>query len=268
MCAVSGSTRTVGVDEPLVVRPGTEHDSQARRLGGDQFRVQLLGADRRISQPAPVGGPAQSSSRTTRVKLDGYTDQVGGEKYNQALAQKRANMVRDFLVKYGAGPRTRSPPAPMGRPTRRFRRQDRNARFMNRRVAMTVTDGAGKVISAGGISDALNAMTGGMSKEVLRGHPQAAGPPRRDCRPAAQAHRGQRRAPEGTGGHPQEPGRPGRIRPPDEAGRRTSGRRRHPGCARNARHTGVAGTGVPGGRASSRPKPCRVRPGCATRAST
>ena len=38
-----------------------------------------------------------------RVKLDGYTDQVGGEKYNQALAQKRANMVRDFLVKYGTG---------------------------------------------------------------------------------------------------------------------------------------------------------------------
>jgi len=99
-----------------------------------------------------------------RVKLDGYTDQIGGEKYNQALAQKRANTVRDFLVKYGAAAGQVSATA-YGKSNPKVQSTDKNARFMNRRVSMTVTDGTGKVISAGGVGDALNAMTGGMSKK-------------------------------------------------------------------------------------------------------
>src|SRR6201997_3837090 len=36
-----------------------------------------------------------------RVKVVGNTDFVGSEHYNDRLAQRRADTVRDFLVKYG-----------------------------------------------------------------------------------------------------------------------------------------------------------------------
>ena len=39
-----------------------------------------------------------------RVKLDGHTDYVGSEKYNEKLSQKRAESVKTFLEKYGARP--------------------------------------------------------------------------------------------------------------------------------------------------------------------
>ena len=98
-----------------------------------------------------------------KVKLEGHTDQIGSEAYNKGLAQKRANTVRDFLAKYGAGAGQVTTVA-MGKANPKVPSREANARFMNRRVYMTVTDGAGKVISAGGIGDALNAM-GGMSKK-------------------------------------------------------------------------------------------------------
>src|SRR6266699_3384515 len=39
-----------------------------------------------------------------RVRLEGHTDGIGSDSFNQRLGQQRANMVRDFLVKYGARP--------------------------------------------------------------------------------------------------------------------------------------------------------------------
>src|SRR4030088_3374434 len=39
-----------------------------------------------------------------RVRLGGHTDGIGSDSFNQRLGQQRANMVRDFLVKYGARP--------------------------------------------------------------------------------------------------------------------------------------------------------------------
>ena len=38
-----------------------------------------------------------------RVTLEGHTDFVGPDNYNQALSQRRAETVREFLFKYGAG---------------------------------------------------------------------------------------------------------------------------------------------------------------------
>ena len=38
-----------------------------------------------------------------QVKVIGHTDYVGSAAYNDKLAVSRANTVRDFLVKYGAG---------------------------------------------------------------------------------------------------------------------------------------------------------------------
>jgi hypothetical protein len=99
-----------------------------------------------------------------RVRVVGYTDQLGSVQYNQNLGLMRANAVRDFLLKYGArasqitasslgetAPRVSEQPGG-------FRRTD-EARFMNRRVVLTVTDAQGNTIGAGGAGDAIRAIT-------------------------------------------------------------------------------------------------------------
>ena len=37
-----------------------------------------------------------------RVRIEGHADQIGSNNYNERLGLRRANIVRDFLVKYGA----------------------------------------------------------------------------------------------------------------------------------------------------------------------
>src|ERR1700761_6587270 len=37
-----------------------------------------------------------------KVKVEGHTDRIGGNGYNDKLGMARASTVRDFLVKYGA----------------------------------------------------------------------------------------------------------------------------------------------------------------------
>ncbi len=91
-----------------------------------------------------------------RVRVVGHTDYVGSSIYNNKLALSRANAVRDFLVKYGAaanqittsGEGKNAPTAP---------NQTKEGRFMNRRVVLTVTDGQGRVVGAGGVGDAIGA---------------------------------------------------------------------------------------------------------------
>ncbi|MBY0505649.1 MAG: OmpA family protein [Bryobacteraceae bacterium] len=92
-----------------------------------------------------------------KVKLEGHGDQIGPDNYNDALGQRRADSVKAFLVKYGTKSSQleaisrgkRSPKVPDTSPL---------ARFMNRRVTMTVTDGDGKQVSAGGVGDAIKAI--------------------------------------------------------------------------------------------------------------
>jgi len=92
-----------------------------------------------------------------KVRVEGHTDQVGSTAYNDKLGAARASAVREFLVKYGARP---GQIEAVGRGKRQLKveSQDAPARFMNRRVVLTVLDGQGRVISAGGIGDAIKAM--------------------------------------------------------------------------------------------------------------
>jgi flagellar motor protein MotB len=98
-----------------------------------------------------------------RVRVEGHTDGIGSNAFNQRLGLARANAVRDFLVKYGARPAQAeavsqgeaSPRAP-GQGTV-FRPTD-EARYMNRRVVLTVFDAQGRPVGAGGAGDAIRAM--------------------------------------------------------------------------------------------------------------
>jgi hypothetical protein len=92
-----------------------------------------------------------------RVTVDGNADSVGSNRYNDKLATARAETVKAFLVKYGAAANQitivahgkRQPKASNG---------TKVGRFINRRVVLTVLDGQGKVVSAGGIDSAIKAM--------------------------------------------------------------------------------------------------------------
>jgi hypothetical protein len=98
-----------------------------------------------------------------KVRVEGHTDVIGGAQFNDRLGLARANAVRDFLVKYGAQPNQittasegkQNPRYPGQRPV--FSRTD-EARYMNRRVSLTVTDANGNQVSAGGAGEAIRAI--------------------------------------------------------------------------------------------------------------
>lgn len=92
-----------------------------------------------------------------KVKLDGHTDSIGSEKYNEKLSQRRAEAVRAFLIKYDARS-TQIEVVPRGKRNPKTGNSTKEGRFINRRVEMTVTDKNGKVIGAGGVGDAIRAM--------------------------------------------------------------------------------------------------------------
>jgi len=97
------------------------------------------------------------------VRLEGHTDDLGGNQFNDKLGLARANTVRDFLVKYGARPSqievgSRGKVDPKYPGQQNFYSRTDPARWMNRRVVMTVTDEQGRVVSAAGVGEAIRAI--------------------------------------------------------------------------------------------------------------
>src|SRR5580704_12619828 len=95
-----------------------------------------------------------SQHRDYHVKITGNTDYVGSARYNDRLAMRRAEAVRDFLVKYGANA-GQIATAGDGKADPEVSNKTKEGRFMNRRVVMTVTDGQGKVVAAGGATEVM-----------------------------------------------------------------------------------------------------------------
>jgi len=98
-----------------------------------------------------------------RVKVEGNTDNLGSTKYNEKLGLERAGTVKDFLVKYGASAgqievTTRGKSDPKYAGAKNAYSKTDVARWMNRRVVLTVTDENGKTVSAGGMSEAIHAI--------------------------------------------------------------------------------------------------------------
>jgi len=98
------------------------------------------------------------------VRVEGHTDNLGNEGYNEKLGTERANTVRDFLVKYGAKPdqvqvSSRGATSPEVHGFKQHYSKTDVARWMNRRVVLTVTDEQGRTVSAGGIPEAIKSMT-------------------------------------------------------------------------------------------------------------
>ena len=99
-----------------------------------------------------------------RVRVEGHTDVIGGTQYNDRLGLARANAVRDFLVKYGAMP-SQIDATSEGKANPRYPGQKDvyektdEARYMNRRVSLTVMDSGGKTVApAGSAAEAIRAI--------------------------------------------------------------------------------------------------------------
>lgn len=100
-----------------------------------------------------------------KVRVEGHTDNLGGARSNDRLGLARANAVRDFLIKYGANANQitavsegKANPKYPGQKNAYSRTDE--ARWMNRRVSLTVTDGQGRTVSAGGPGEAIQAIEG------------------------------------------------------------------------------------------------------------
>ncbi len=98
-----------------------------------------------------------------KVKVEGHTDTIGNTAYNEKLGMARASAVRDFLVKYGArvgqievSTRGKLDPKYAGQKDTYLRTDE--ARWMNRRVGLTVLDDQGRTVGAGGAGDAIRAI--------------------------------------------------------------------------------------------------------------
>ncbi len=98
-----------------------------------------------------------------KVRIEGHTDVIGNKAYNDKLGLARASAVRDFLVKYGASA-SQIEVTSLGKDDSRYPGQKSTftktdeARWMNRRVGLTVLDAQGKPVSAGGAGDAIRAI--------------------------------------------------------------------------------------------------------------
>jgi hypothetical protein len=98
-----------------------------------------------------------------KVTVEGHTDKIGGNGYNDRLGMARATAVRDFLVKYGARTgqidvrsRGKLDPKYMGGKDVYSRTDE--ARWMNRRVAIAVLDDQGRAVGAGSAGDTIRAL--------------------------------------------------------------------------------------------------------------
>lgn len=79
------------------------------------------------------------ASKGFGLSVFGYTDDVGTEEYNQRLSERRASAVRDYLVMAGIDSSIINARG-FGKTSPRIDAETQEARAMNRRVEIAVTD--------------------------------------------------------------------------------------------------------------------------------
>ena len=76
-----------------------------------------------------------------KVQVEGYTDSVGSDEFNQKLSENRANAVRDFLVQNGV-PSANATAAGFGKDKPVADNSTAAGRAQNRRVNLVVSGDA------------------------------------------------------------------------------------------------------------------------------
>jgi outer membrane protein OmpA-like peptidoglycan-associated protein len=108
--------------------------------------------------------------------VEGYTDSIGGDEYNQHLSEERADTVRDFLLSQGLNPQSMTAVG-YGKAYPVASNDTNAGRALNRRVELVVS---GEVIGVKiGVTPGQSSMQGpGMSQQATPAPPQQ-NPPQR-----------------------------------------------------------------------------------------
>jgi outer membrane protein OmpA-like peptidoglycan-associated protein len=114
----------------VVMNLGSEH------LKFEFDKAELRAEDRELL--SRVAGILLSSQDYT-VSVNGHTDDVGSDAYNQKLSERRAQAVRDYLVKAGLPADVLSVTG-HGKALPLVRRADDTARAKNRRVELAIAN--------------------------------------------------------------------------------------------------------------------------------
>jgi len=73
-----------------------------------------------------------------KISIEGHTDHIGGEKYNQGLSERRAKAVKDYLVAHGVVSGERINTAGFGKSKPVADNSTQKGRFENRRVEILI----------------------------------------------------------------------------------------------------------------------------------
>ncbi len=110
----------------------------------DTGKAQLNpGSDRKLDQLAQF----LTSHPERRVQIDGYTDSVGTDSYNQDLSQRRAETVKSALIARGIDP-SRIATQGYGKGFPVADNTDSGGRQLNRRVEVVIGEDSGASIAA------------------------------------------------------------------------------------------------------------------------
>lgn len=83
-----------------------------------------------------------------KILVEGFTDNTGSESFNQRLSERRAQAVRDALVKQGIGAE-RIEARGLGEQNPVASNDHPNGRSLNRRVEIVIGDGVGRAATGG-----------------------------------------------------------------------------------------------------------------------
>jgi outer membrane protein OmpA-like peptidoglycan-associated protein len=109
----------------------------------DTGRAQLnSGADRKLDQLAQF----LNEHKDRRVQIDGFTDSVGSDSYNEQLSQRRADAVKAALISRGIDP-SRIGTEGYGKAYPVANNNDSGGRQLNRRVEVVIGGDNGTAIS-------------------------------------------------------------------------------------------------------------------------
>ena len=73
-----------------------------------------------------------------KVSLEGHTDSIGTEQYNQALSERRAESVKNYLVKEGAAEESKTTAIGYGESRPVADNKTKEGRAKNRRVEILI----------------------------------------------------------------------------------------------------------------------------------
>ncbi len=116
-------------------------DGMVIDLGNDSFKFDFDKATLRPENRELLSRLAGVllASHGYRLQVYGYTDDVGTDEYNQGLSERRAETVRDYLVKSGIPPEIMTTKG-FGKSSPRVKRNSQEAREKNRRVEIGIVD--------------------------------------------------------------------------------------------------------------------------------